>query len=85
MNVIDPTRAIYCDFNHGPIFGGISENFDSDDLHIVNNSNTNEESFSSLGRNFKHPEYKFSSKEADSFLAGSENFRLNEIEVYIKI
>ena len=85
MNVIDPTRAIYCDFNHGPIFGGDAENYDSDDLHVVNNSNTNEESFSSLGRNFKHPEYKFSSKEADSFLAGSENFRLNEIEVYIKI
>jgi hypothetical protein len=85
MNVIDPTRAIYCHFNYGLIFGGIVENFGSDDLHIADNANSNEESFSRLGKNFKHPEYKFSSAEAKSFLAGSEKFLLIEIEVYIKI
>jgi hypothetical protein len=51
-------------------------------LHIAENANTNEDSFANLGNNFKHPEYEFSSKEAESFLAGSEKFRLNEIEVY---
>ena len=83
MNVIDPTRAIYACSNYGPIFGG-DENFDSDDLQIADNANSNEKSYSNLGGNFKHPEYEFMTTEAQSFLAGSEKFRLNEIEVYIK-
>jgi len=84
MNVIDSARAIYASSDYGPIFGGIFSNFGSDDLLIANNANTNENSFANLGKNFKHPEHKFSSKEAKSFLAGSENFRLNEIEVFNK-
>jgi hypothetical protein len=83
MNVTDPTRAIFCYSESGPIFGG-DEDGDNDDLFISDNANTNEKSFANLGRNFKHPEYECSSKEAESFLAGSEFFRLNEIEVYIK-
>ncbi len=83
MNVIDPTRAIFGYSDLGPIFGG-DENFDNDDLQIAENANTNEKSYSNLGGNFKHPEYEFNSEEAESFLAGSKKFRLNEIEVYIK-
>ena len=84
MNVIDPCLAIYCDFNHGPIFGGDADNYDCDDLSIGNNTKTYEESYSNLGNNFKHPDYEFMATEAQSFLAGSKCFRLNEIEVYIK-
>jgi hypothetical protein len=84
MNVIDSNLAIYCDFNHGPIFGGDAENYDCDDLGIGNNTNTYEESYSNLGNNFKHPEYEFMTTEAQSFLARSKCFQLNEIEVYIK-
>ncbi len=80
-----PNSINFCYFFKGPIFGGIAEGFEFDDLHIADNANTNEESFSRLGNNFQHPEYEFSSKEAKSFLAGSEFFRLNEIEVFIKI
>jgi hypothetical protein len=83
MNVTDPTRAIYGHVDFGPIFGG-DEDGDNDDLFIGHNANTNEKSLSNLGGNFKHPEYSCSSEEAKSFLAGSECFRLNEIEVYIK-
>ena len=84
MNVTDPTRAIYACSNLGPLFGGIVENYDSDDLHIADNANSNENCFSNLGNNFKHPEYEYSTTEANSFLAGSEKFRLSEIEVYIR-
>jgi hypothetical protein len=83
-NVIDPTRAIFCDLNHGPIFGGDEDNIDCDDLSIANNANTNEASYSCLGNNFKHPEYEYSKTEVRYFLSESEHFRLNEIEVYIK-
>jgi hypothetical protein len=84
MNVIDPKRAIYASSKYGPIFGGIVECCDVDDLHIADNANSNENSFANLGNNFKHLEYECYSEEAESFLAGSEKFRLNEIEVYIK-
>jgi hypothetical protein len=82
MNVIDPKTAIFCGSDLGPIFGSLSEYID--DLHIVNNANTNEYSSSNLGGNYKHPEYEFDTIEAQSFLAGSGSFRLNEIEVYVK-
>ncbi len=80
MNVTDPTRAIFCESSFGPTFGGGS-NYHSDDLHIADKANI---SYSNLGNNFKHPEYEYSTTEAKSFLAGSEFFRLNEIEAFIK-
>jgi hypothetical protein len=82
MNVIDPTRTIYCDSYNGPIFG--DNHFDSADIYIANNANTNQKSFTNLGNNFNHLEYDYSSIEAQSFLAESENFLLKEIEIYIK-
>ena len=84
MNVIHPTRAIYCSPNSGPIFGDGTYYFTSDDLHIADNANTNENSSSRLGNSYICPEYEFSSIGAEYLLAGSKFFRLNEIEVYIK-
>ncbi len=51
---------------------------------IANNSNTAIESSSQLGSWYKHPQYAFGTNEAQSFLAGSFKFKLDEIEVYEK-
>jgi hypothetical protein len=37
-----------------------------------------------LGWTYKHPQYAYGTNEAQSFLAGSFNFQLDEIEVYQK-
>ena len=52
------------------------------DLHICNNSNTRNESYSDLGHSYKHSYYAFGSNEAILFLAGLYNFLTTEIEVY---
>jgi len=72
-----PNNGIRCNDTHGPIFGGQAG---SSDLVIANNSNKNNESFSNLGHYYTHPE--LNPNEASSFLAGSYNFRVSEIEVY---
>jgi hypothetical protein len=69
--------AIQCSLSFGPIFGGC-------DLVIANNSNTTTNSWSNLGLFYSHPQYADGTNEAKSFLAGSHNFRLDEIEVYQK-
>ena len=74
---IDPNRhkyAIYCYSVCGPTFG--------DDIVIENNANTTMDSFSNLGRSYKHLQYAFGTNEAQSFLAGSFWFQLDEIEVF---
>ncbi len=38
--------------------------------------------FSHLGSSYKHPQYKYGTNETKTFLAGSFNFQLDEIEVY---
>jgi hypothetical protein len=76
---IDPDRhhyAIGCYSKYGPIFGG--------DIQIFNNANTTMDSFSNLGFAYKHPQYEYFTDEADTFLAGSYQFQLDEIEVYAK-
>jgi len=65
----------------GPSFGGAQGD---SDLVISDNSNKNKESYSFLGHYFIHPDYKFKSEKANSFLAGSLRFRVSEIEVYVK-
>jgi len=70
--------AIYSSSECGPIFGG------GYDLYICNNSNTSKESYSNLGRIYKHPNFVKGSSEAKSFLTGSYNFFTAEIEVYTK-
>jgi len=69
-------HAIYCHSSSGPTFGR--------DLCIANNANTTMDSWSNLGFIYKHPQYDEGTNEAKSFLAGSYNFQLNEIEVFQK-
>jgi hypothetical protein len=69
-------RAIYCHSSCGSSFGG--------DICIANNANTTMDSFSNLGDCYKHPQYEYGTDEADTFLAGSHHFQLDEIEVYQK-
>ncbi len=68
--------AIYCHSEYGPTFGS--------DIVIRNNSNTTMYSYSSLGGTYKHPKYEYGSDEAETFLAGSNQFQLDETEVYQK-
>ena len=70
--------GIYCNSSYGPTFGG------GHDLCISHNSNTNTGSYSNLGHSYTHPYYAYESNEAKSFLAGSLNFQVSEIEVYTK-
>jgi hypothetical protein len=70
--------AIYCDTRFGPTFGFVG------DIRIANNANTTTNSYSKLGHSYRHPQYKYRTTEADTFLAGSFKFKLDEIEVYHK-
>ena len=56
--------------------------FGMSDILIANNANENINSMSNLGWNYAHPEYKRGSLEAKTFLAGTNNFQVKEIEVY---
>ncbi len=67
--------AIWCASSFGPSFAG--------DICIVSNSNTTI-SYSNLGFSYKHPQYAWGTNEAQKFLAGSQFFQLDEIEVYQK-
>ena len=68
--------AIYCSGWFGPIFGF--------DIAIDSNANTNTLSRSNLGSVYNHPQYALETNEAKSFLTGSYQFQLSEIEVYQK-
>ena len=76
MMTNDPTKSIY-QSSYGPVFG-------YGDIHIAANSNTTMDSYSNLGYTYTHPKYVYKSKEIVSFLAGSFQFQLDEIEVYVK-
>jgi len=73
-----PDQAIYSNVNYGPTFGMGA------DIYICNNSNLSNESYSNLGKTYKHPDYAFESREAKAFLAEACLFRTSEIEVYAK-
>jgi hypothetical protein len=83
MKCVEPYNAIECNTNYGPIFGG-SVYGHGDDIRIANNSNVNENSHSQLGDSYKHSEYEYKSLEAQTFLAGSFEFQVSEIEVFIR-
>jgi hypothetical protein len=68
--------AICCYSSFGTIFGN--------DICIANNANTTMNSYSYLGFTYKHPQYEVETNEAQTFLAGSHKFQLDEIEVYLK-
>jgi hypothetical protein len=77
--LVDPNEdeyAIYCHSSNGPTFG--------DDIIISNNANTTMDCESNLSFTYKHPQYAYGTNEAQTFLAGSHEFQLDEIEVYQK-
>jgi hypothetical protein len=69
-------HAIGCNSSCGPTFGV--------EICIASNANTTMDSFSKLGFIFKHPQFAIGSNASEAFLAGSNNFQLDEIEVYEK-
>jgi hypothetical protein len=74
---IDPNKhqyAICCNSLFGPTFGH--------DIKIFNNANTTMDNYSNLGFSYQHPQYAHGTNEAETFLAGSFKFQLDEIEVY---
>jgi hypothetical protein len=71
---INTTQSIYCKSDYGPTFGR------GHDLRIYNNANTTAGSHSRLGHSYQHPQPNL----VRSFLAGSAEFLLSEIEVYQK-
>ena len=60
----------------GPVFGS------GHDLFISKSSNTNMSSYSNLGQTYTHPEYPYGSEKAETILAGSCHFQVQEIEVF---
>ena len=78
---INPNRSEYATYGgtqYGPTFGSGS------DINIHKNPNTEKSSFSKLGSSYIHPRYAKGTNEIQSFLAGSHEFQLSEIEVYQK-
>ena len=53
MNVSDPNRAIYCNSNCGPVFGGSivkeGEKWINGDIRVADNGNVNTNNISFLG------------------------------------
>ena len=76
MIYIEPSNAIGTGRTYGPVFGNEGS------LVIFDESNKNKDSYSDLGKSYQHPEYDYKSNEAESFLAGSKNFQVSEIEVF---
>jgi hypothetical protein len=70
--------AIRCHSEYGPTFGG------GHDIYVANNANLTMDSVSNLGHSYRHPQYDEGTNEAKTFLAGSFEFQLDEIEVYKK-
>jgi len=79
---VDPKYAVYSNPNHfyGPTFGK------GHDLFISDNSNSSSNSFSNLGISYQNPSYTNNndSRQAQMLLAGSFNFKTDEIEVFYK-
>jgi hypothetical protein len=76
---VNPNRhesAIGCHSELGPTFGFVG------DIYKNNNANTTMNNYSYLGHTYL--QYAHGTNEAQSFLAGSFHFQLDEIEVYQK-
>ena len=65
--------GIYCGSGCGPLFGG------GHDLNIANGANANSSSYSNLGNTYQCP----ANVDSSSFLAGQQNFRVSELEVFV--
>ena len=66
--------AIYCHPGYGPSFGG------GHDIHIADNANCNEQSYSYFGDFYQSPP---GVRDVETVFAGSYNFTPTEIEVFI--
>jgi hypothetical protein len=93
IKISKPSNAIHCRPHFGPVFGGSHFNEKGEetlrgDLRICGKvcgvTGLLEDSYSYLGENYKHPLYGFGTNEANSFLAGSWRFKIDEIEIYQK-
>ncbi len=76
INPDDHQYAIGCHSDYGPTF--------VEGICVKNNANATMEGCSYLGSSYKHPQYAYGTDEAETFLAGSHEFQLAEIEVYQK-
>ena len=65
------SKAMYHSSSYGPIFGG------GHDFHIVSDANNNSNSCSNLGRTYELPP-----GQTNTFLVGSFNYKVSEIEVF---
>jgi hypothetical protein len=78
---INPNKhqsAIRCHSSIGPTFGG------GCDICTRKNSITTMDGYSYLGYSYKHPQYERGTNEAQTLLAGTHWFQLDEIEVFAK-
>ena len=78
MHTTNVKHSIYCSSSLGPVFG------DGHDIYIADNANETMNSYTILGDTYKHPEYVQGSDQVQTFLAGSFEFQLDEIEIYQK-
>ena len=70
-------QAIWSNSSYGPTFGG------GCDLHISNDSHTNQQSQTNFGHTYQPPAgYEFNTQQIQSLLAGSYKFTPTEIEVF---
>ena len=78
LKCLDATDFIYCGSTFGPVFGNA--------IIIADKSNKNTESASYVGQsdfNNEHAFYHENSLVDENFLAGSQFFKVLEIEVFI--
>ena len=69
-------NAVYTYAQYGPTFGR------GYDIFIANDANTTTDSYSNFGYSYTHPQYEYGTNAAQTLLAGSMYFQLDEIEVY---
>jgi len=74
----DSCDSIICDAYSGSCFGWTG------DLCISSNIEGVHKNYSNFGCCYPHPDFKYGSNEAKSFLGGSEYFQVSEIEVFTK-
>ena len=79
MKVTEPSKAIYCLPNYGPIFG------DGREICIPNNSNKTKTFISCLGKSYASELYLYQTEKANSLFGGSKEFSIEEMEVYQQI
>ena len=74
MRQINTNKSILCCSSYGPTFGG------GYDIYVCDSANTTPGSYSNLGHSYQHPQ----PSHGYSYLAGTNQFKLSEIEVYKK-